>query len=64
MKLKRTIYVKSTSVEQLTKEWGFIPTLPVNDNLFIRCNAEGSINWDKSPVYNERELKSNFQLLN
>lgn len=52
--MARMLNVKRTSNEELTKQWRFNPNL--KGKLFIRCNAAGNVNWDKSPVYNADEL--------
>lgn len=49
--------VKPTSIEELTREWGFRPAgMADDDRVFIECDAEGNSDFDKANVYSEQEL--------
>ena len=58
MKTKKLLRVKETNSTEISKMWGFpyIDTINNTGALYIRCNAEGSINWSKNPIYNANEL--------
>ena len=52
----KTLNVKPTTINELVKQWGFVPPLLAKAPLYIRCNVKGVINWDKAPVYGAEEL--------
>jgi hypothetical protein len=53
----RTLYVKATTWDKVSKEWGFNPASEYfNVELFVRCNVKGEINWETSPIYKASEL--------
>ncbi|OFX56302.1 MAG: hypothetical protein A2066_12935 [Bacteroidetes bacterium GWB2_41_8] len=51
---KKTLNVKPTTNSELSGKWGFNPSL--RGKLFIRCNSNGIVNWEKASVYNADEL--------
>jgi hypothetical protein len=53
---EKMLYLKETSVEELTEQWGFRPTYNMFEKLYIRCNYRGDVNWEKAPVYHSGEL--------
>lgn len=59
----KTLNVKKTSNEELEKKWGFYPIL--SGVIYIRCNSDGEVNWDKAPVYSASELvgRNNVNIL-
>jgi len=50
----RLLNVIATTNTQLTIRWGYNPCM--NGELFVRCNAKGVVNWDKTSVYKLDEL--------
>lgn len=53
----RTLYVKETTRKEVAEKWGFsLPRFHKNP-LFIRCNKEGEVNWEKNSLYSEQEIK-------
>jgi hypothetical protein len=54
----KTLTVQKISYEELTKGWKKEPVIFRRDQeLFIRCNKKGEINWDKAPVYTWPEIQ-------
>jgi len=47
--------------EEFEEKWGFssnsLPPSHRDTQLYVKCNKEGKVNWDKTPVYNKTELK-------
>jgi hypothetical protein len=53
----RAMTVMKTSYDELTEEWGKEPVIfNRTQELFIRCNNKGEVNWDKAPVYTWPEI--------
>ena len=52
----KTLNVKRITTKELTEKWGFVPPWKSQD-VFVRCDAKGNVNWEKAPVYFESELK-------
>lgn len=50
----RTLFVKQTTLVEIEINWGF--TIHLKEPLYVKCNAKGFINWDKTAVYTHREL--------
>ena len=50
--------VKMTSLKELHKKWGFYPPgYTAFDPIYIRCDAEGVISWEKNiPIFRASEL--------
>ena len=64
--MAKRLHVKETSVREIRSKWGdCIPKKWLGELLFIRCNAKGVINWEKSPVYSAEELieKDNVKII-
>lgn len=63
----KKLNVKRTTLFEIVKHWGDgLPRKWLNTTLFIRCNAKGIINWEKSPVYECEELiqRDNVTIIN
>lgn len=56
VKTYRILNVKKTTKNEIQQKCN--TRLPLNwaDDLYIRCNAKGIINWDLAPVYQECDL--------
>jgi len=52
----KKLNLKPTSNTELAEKWGLNFNPSLRGNLFIRCNANGIVNWEKAPVYNSDEL--------
>jgi len=52
--MPKTLNVKPTTNAELSMQWGFNPSL--RGKLFVRCNSKGTVNWEKTLVYNADEL--------
>lgn len=53
--MKRTLYVKRVSTDDIFKEWAF--RMPNTSKFYyVRCNVKGIVNWDTTKVYNPCEL--------
>lgn len=52
----KTLNVTKVSREVLLKKWAIHGKFLPKGELFMRCNAQGKINWDKAPVYSWPEL--------
>lgn len=51
----KKLHVKRTTLQEVYNHWKVVP--PVSDvHYYIRCNAKGEINWDKTLLYTETEL--------
>jgi len=66
----RTLNIKLVDIPFLQKKWGFEVLLPPNaivqgNHVFVKCNAKGTINWDKTSTYNINELvtRNNVNIL-
>lgn len=58
-KQRRVLNVQKIIFEELLYKWGtcaYVAFRP-GQELFIRSNAKGLINWDKAPVYTWSELQ-------
>lgn len=55
----KTLNVVKTNPGELAKKWGFYPSLP--NELYIRCNQKGVINWEIAPVYTWKEIQQEQQ---
>jgi len=55
----RTLNLKQTSIKEITEHWGFAPAGDKYhySHLFIRCNRNGDINWDKASIYTLSEVE-------
>ena len=57
--MKRVLNVRLTSIEEVTEKWGFTPPTPFRDitmPIYVRCNAKGEVNWDKTYLYCHMDL--------
>lgn len=59
--MKRTLNVVKTDIRFVYKKWGISGFITVLDILkysscFIRCDKNGKVNWDKAPMYSEKEI--------
>ncbi len=66
----KTLNIKLVDIPFLEKMWGFTVILPSNAivngwKVYVRCNAKGDINWDKTATYNIKELieRNNVNIL-
>jgi len=49
--MKRTMYIKKTSREQLAEKWGFKPSIKAqHEPIYITCTKEGVVNWEKNRI--------------
>lgn len=57
---KRVLNVQKISFDELLEKWGTCAYIGFRrgQELFIRSNAKGLINWDKAPVYTAKEIRS------
>lgn len=62
-----TLYVKRIPFFKLQEKWKTVVTLKfiVSNKVYVRCNVDGVINWDKTLVYTPDELimKNNVKIL-
>lgn len=52
----KTLNVKKTSIKELENQWGMTGLVGLKGDLYIRCDKDGIINWDKAHVYSSSEL--------
>jgi hypothetical protein len=54
MKNTKTLNVKKVDSSEISGMWN----LPVNieGELYVRCNAQGEIDWEKTSIYRASEL--------
>lgn len=52
----RKLYVQKVTKERLCKEWETKGTLLGDQELFVRSNKNGQVNWDKTVLYFWDEL--------
>lgn len=63
--VKRKLNVIQTTVEEIRSKWDCpLPTVWKNP-LFIRSNSKGEVNWEKAPIYQEKELidRGNYTII-
>lgn len=56
----RILYLKQVSYKELCTMWDMKNLIPImfNEHIcYIRARKDGTINWDKAPVYKPSELK-------
>lgn len=53
----RLLNVKEVTKLKLMRMWNMPVPKRWDDNLYIRCNGKGEVNWEKAPVYHLKELK-------
>lgn len=60
----KTLNVKKISGYAISKEWAAF-FLPAGLYYYVRCNAKGIINWEKTAVYSAHELvgRDNVKIL-
>lgn len=65
MGARKTINVKKVTKKEVAESWGIELPFKWSDILYIRCNANGDINWEKAPVYQPQELieRGNFNVI-
>lgn len=55
----RTLNVVKTTIRTVCQKWNITLTarLLITYNVcYIRCDKTGNVNWDKAPIYSEKEL--------
>lgn len=54
----KTLNVQKITFEELLEKWGTCAHVSFRSGqeLFIRSNAKGIVNWDKAPVYTWSEM--------
>lgn len=63
---KPRLHVKQTSISELTQKWQIRPASFLRwEDIYIRCTAQGVVNWDTSNVYKAKELieRDNVKIL-
>lgn len=55
----RVLNVQKITFKELLENWGDCAYISFRNGqeLFIRSNAKGVINWDKAPVYTAQEIR-------
>lgn len=56
MAKQKTLNVKRTNRDEISKQWGFEYYGSTVEPLFIRCNAKGAVNWEVAPIYRLSQL--------
>lgn len=65
MAARKTINVKKVTKKEVAESWNIELPFKWPDILYIRCNANGDINWEKAPIYLLQELieRGNYNVI-
>lgn len=65
MAAKKTLNVKKVTKKEVAEFWNTELPFKWPDILYIRCDAKGSVNWDKAPIYLPNELigRGNYKVI-
>lgn len=62
--MSKKLNVKKTTKKEVQEKWNMQLPKQWADNLYIRCNAKGVVNWKVAPIYelNELEQRGNYNV--